>query len=228
VTLTLDAENVAALRSLVGARSLSAAVDAAVAERVARLRHLAALDGWLAELDAQHGPAPAETLEWAARLVADLAEPGHGDRQRQPGGRRTRDGLMLLLDSEALSALAHGPGGRRDRARALIAEMRRRELPVATVAAVLAEVVRSRPADASVFGGMRRERVQVHPVDTAVGVRAGQLMGSARVGSELAVDAFVIAVGDLAGGALIATVDVGDLARLAAHANRVSIAPIQP
>ncbi len=73
MTLTLDAENVAALRSLVGARSLSAAVDAAVAERVARLRHLAALDDWLVELDRMHGPVAPETLEWAARLVDEWA-----------------------------------------------------------------------------------------------------------------------------------------------------------
>jgi hypothetical protein len=69
VTLTLDGENLAALRALVGPRSLSAAVDAAVAERLARLQHLAAVDEWLAELDQAHGPVPSETLEWAARLV---------------------------------------------------------------------------------------------------------------------------------------------------------------
>jgi hypothetical protein len=69
VTLTLDAENVAALRSLVGPRSLSAAVDTAVAERLARLQHLAAVDEWLAELDQADGPVPSETLERAGRLV---------------------------------------------------------------------------------------------------------------------------------------------------------------
>ncbi|MGH3765574.1 MAG: hypothetical protein ACRDS0_11540 [Pseudonocardiaceae bacterium] len=130
---------------------------------------------------------------------------------------------MLLLDSEALSAVAHGPAARRDRVRALIVEMRRRELPIATVAAVLAEVVRGRAADAGVFAGLRRERVMVHPVDTRVGVRAGQLLGKVGAGSELAVDAFLIAVGDLAGGAVVATVDLGDLRRLAAHTTGVSI-----
>jgi len=69
VTLTLDAENLAALRSLVGGRSLSAAIDVALGERVTRLRHQAAVDDWLVELDAAHGPVPPETLEWAARLV---------------------------------------------------------------------------------------------------------------------------------------------------------------
>jgi hypothetical protein len=64
-------------------------------------------------------------------------------------------GLMLLLDSEALSAIAKGPAQRRDRVRALVAEMRRRELPVGTVAVILAEMLRGRRADAAVFAGLR-------------------------------------------------------------------------
>ncbi|WP_109510325.1 PIN domain-containing protein [Nocardioides speluncae] len=135
---------------------------------------------------------------------------------------------MLLLDSEALSAVAHGPAVRRDRVRALIAQARDREYSVATVSAVLAEVVRGRSADAAVFSGLRRERVTVHPVDSRVGVRAGQLLGAAGSGSELAIDAFLVAVADLAGGAVVATVDVTDLSALAAQTDRVTIAPIQP
>lgn len=130
------------------------------------------------------------------------------------------------MDSEALSAIAHGPTARRDRVRALVTDMRRRELPVATVAAVLAEVVRGRAADAAVFAGLRRERVQVRPVDTAVGVRAGQLLGAAKAGSELAVDAFIVAVADLTGGAIVATTDAADLSRLGAHAEAVTVASI--
>ena len=73
---------------------------------------------------------------------------------------------MLLLDSEAISCVPYGPARRRDQVRALVAEMRSRELSVATVAAVLAEVVRGRGRDAGVFAGLRRLRVEVHPVDT--------------------------------------------------------------
>lgn len=133
---------------------------------------------------------------------------------------------MLLLDSEALSAIAHGPPARLDRVRALMTQMRARDLPIGTVAAVLAEVVRGRPADAAVFSGLRRERVQVHPVDTRVGVRAGQLLGSIRAGSELAVDAFVVAVAELAGGAVVATVDRSDMESLAAYASNVTVADV--
>ena len=133
---------------------------------------------------------------------------------------------MLLLDSEAISAVAHGPDHRRDRVRALVAEMRSRELPIATVAAVLAEVVRGRPADAGVFAGMRRQRVEVHPVETRTGVRAGQLLGTVGAGSELAVDAFLVADADLRGGAVIATCDPDDLGRLASAATRVRLADL--
>lgn len=133
---------------------------------------------------------------------------------------------MLLLDSEAISAIAQGPARRRDRVRALVSEMRQRSLPVGTVAAVLAEVVRGRAMDASVFAGLRRERVEVYPVDTRVGVRGGQLLGAIGAGSEKAVDAFIVAVADLAGGAVIATVDTADLESLAGHASNVVVADI--
>lgn len=133
---------------------------------------------------------------------------------------------MLLLDSEAISAIAHGPASRRDRVRALALEMRSRELPVGTVAAVLAEVVRGHPRDAGVFAGLRRERVEVHPVDTRTGVRAGQLLGRIQAGSELAVDAFLVASADVLGGAIVATSDPDDLRRLAAHASNVAIADL--
>lgn len=133
---------------------------------------------------------------------------------------------MLLLDSEAISAIAHGPARRRDNVRALVSQMRRRNLPIGTVAAVLAEVVRGRAKDAEVFAGLRRERVEVYPVATRVGVRGGQLLGASGYGSDRAVDAFIVAVGDLAGGAVVATVDTADLDSLAAHVSDVVIADI--
>jgi hypothetical protein len=84
VTLTLDAEQLAELRRLVGARSLSSAVDSAVAAYLARVRHLTAVDDWLAELEREHGPIPTETLEWAAQLV----EQWDAVRSRPPRRRR--------------------------------------------------------------------------------------------------------------------------------------------
>ena len=105
-------------------------------------------------------------------------------------------------------------------------EMRSRDLPIATVAAVLADVVRGRPADAGVFAGLGGERVEVHPVDTRTGVRAGHLLETVGAGSEMAIDAFLVADADLRGGAVIATCDAGGLRRLASTAQRVRIADL--
>lgn len=81
VTLTLDTDQLEELRSLVDARSLSATVDKAVAVYLSRLRHLRAVDDWLAELEAEHGPVEPETLEWAARIVDEWQSSG-GPAQR--------------------------------------------------------------------------------------------------------------------------------------------------
>jgi hypothetical protein len=85
VTLTLDSDRLQELRALVGARSLSAAVDNAVLAYLARLRHLSAVDDWLLELEREHGPVPLETLDWAARLVEDWASEHGAERRRQAG-----------------------------------------------------------------------------------------------------------------------------------------------
>jgi hypothetical protein len=84
VTLTLDSARLAELRSLVGSRSLSAAVEAAIGAYLARMRHLVAVDEWLAELERRHGPVPVETLEWAATLVNDW-DAGRRGRRRRAG-----------------------------------------------------------------------------------------------------------------------------------------------
>lgn len=85
VTLTLDSEQLAELRRMVGARSLSSTVDSAVAAYLARVRHLTAVDDWLAELEREHGPIPAETLDWAAQLVERWAADGRAPKRRRAG-----------------------------------------------------------------------------------------------------------------------------------------------
>ena len=84
VTLTLDGGNLRELRQLVGARSLSAAIDSAVLAYLGRLRHLAAVDEWLVELERAHGPVPRETLDWAAKLV-DEWDSANVKRRRRTG-----------------------------------------------------------------------------------------------------------------------------------------------
>lgn len=84
ITLTLSSERLEELRTVVGARSLSAAVDQAVAAYLGRLRHLAAVDDWLVEMERAHGPLPQETLEWASKLVAEW-ESARVKRSRRAG-----------------------------------------------------------------------------------------------------------------------------------------------
>lgn len=82
VTLTLDSSNLTALRTLVGSKSLSATIDHAIASHVSRMKHLAAVDEWLQELESEHGPIPPQTLEWAGQLVDEWAKRG---RRRKAG-----------------------------------------------------------------------------------------------------------------------------------------------
>ncbi len=87
VTLTLDAAQLEELRTRVGRRSLSAAIDSAVGAFLTRLRHLASVDEWLAEMEREHGPVPSETLEWAAQIVDswDAARRRSGPKSRRAG-----------------------------------------------------------------------------------------------------------------------------------------------
>lgn len=48
---------------LVGGRSVSATLDAALQAHLTRLRHLAAVDAWLAEMDAERGAVPPGAAE---------------------------------------------------------------------------------------------------------------------------------------------------------------------
>ncbi len=82
VTLTLDADLLAEFRRLVDARSLSASVERALEARVRHLRHLAAVDEWLAEMDAEDGTVPEEMLAWAEGVFA----------RAEAKGRRHQDG----------------------------------------------------------------------------------------------------------------------------------------
>lgn len=84
VTVTLDSDNLRELRSLVGARSISETIDAALTAHLARLRHLKQVDEWLAEMDREHGPVPQQTLEWAAKMVDDW--------ESRPARRRRKTG----------------------------------------------------------------------------------------------------------------------------------------
>jgi hypothetical protein len=71
--VTLDASEVEELRRVAGARSLSAAVNSAVAAYLAKWRHPTAVDDWLTDLECEHGPVPAET--WSGPPTSSPSPP---------------------------------------------------------------------------------------------------------------------------------------------------------
>lgn len=85
ITLILDSAAVAELRRRVGARSLSAAVDQAVAAHLDHLRHLSAIDRWLGAMEREHGPIPRAALDWAEAQV----DAWDGGRRKAGRARRT-------------------------------------------------------------------------------------------------------------------------------------------
>ncbi len=85
VTLTLDAGNLSQLRALVGNRSLSAGMDEALSDRLARLRHQAAVDAWLEGLETADGAVSPTALAHAEEAFAQLDEKPADDPARRAG-----------------------------------------------------------------------------------------------------------------------------------------------
>ena len=123
----------------------------------------------------------------------------------------------LILDSEALNAIA------RANERPILAERARAILRVAyeegalvrVPAPVLAEVCRGGRFDAAIERVLNGRGIGVRVLDERIAKRAGSLLARAKLSSEHAVDAFVVATAAACAPAVIATGDSGVLTRLA-------------
>lgn len=131
----------------------------------------------------------------------------------------------LVLDSEALNALAHARtrGALALRARAIVATALERRALVRVPAPVLAEVCRGRPEDAAVERILNDRGIVVMSLTEGMARDAGKLLAKARLGSTHAVDAFVVATALAFESAVIATGDGTDFKRLAAGLRTVRI-----
>ena len=131
----------------------------------------------------------------------------------------------LILDSEALNALANA--GRRGslalRARAIARVAHERGALLRVPAPVLAEVCRGSRLDAAVNHLLTREAIRVADLTRQIAQRAGGLLARARMASDRAVDAFVVATALEFEVSIIATGDVDDLARLSAPYGQVTL-----
>jgi hypothetical protein len=129
----------------------------------------------------------------------------------------------LILDSEALNALAN-PGERGAlalRMRAVLQIARDHSAVVRVPAPVLAEVCRSPKLDAAVNRVLGMKGIVVAELTERIARRAGHLLARARLASDHAVDAFVVATALDFPDSLIATGDVGNIESLAAGFKQV-------
>jgi predicted nucleic acid-binding protein len=132
---------------------------------------------------------------------------------------------VLVLDSEAVSTLAR-PRAHPQRHLAVRAALRSahtRNAPVRIPSAVLVELYRGRGADEAIDALLARGFTQIVTTGARTARVAGHLLANAGAGSEMAIDALVVATAIRFGGGLVVTHDPDDLRRLAAPHPNVTI-----
>jgi predicted nucleic acid-binding protein len=130
----------------------------------------------------------------------------------------------LILDSEALSALASSSRDHKaaKRAQAVLTSAHRAGALIRIPASVLVEAYRGRSADAAVDHVLSRIGAVV-PIDRGIARVAGALLATHRLDSCHAVDATVVATAVRLGGGVIATHDPDDFRRLASRFPNVKL-----
>lgn len=136
--------------------------------------------------------------------------------------------MALILDSEALSALAHPRSApqRHQRVRAGLRSAQQRKEPVRVPSATLVQLYRGAGWDEAIDLELGRGYAKVVTTGVRIARIAGHLLAAVGAGSELVVDALVVATAIRLGGGLILTHDPTDLERLAANHPNVRIAAV--
>ncbi len=101
-----------------------------------------------------------------------------------------------------------------------------RNEPVRVPSAVLVELYRESGLDDAIDAALNRGYARVVTTEVRVARTAGHLLAQIGAGSEMAIDALVVATAIRLGGGLILTHDPSDLERLAADHPNVRVAPI--
>jgi predicted nucleic acid-binding protein len=131
----------------------------------------------------------------------------------------------LILDSEALNALAH-PAERKvlaSRASAILSLAYDKRALVRVPAPVLAEVCRGVRYDSAINHLLNHPGVGVYELTRRVAQQAGHLLARMKLSSTHAIDAFVVATAIQFDTAVIATGDPDDIRRLAAPFRKVGV-----
>lgn len=135
---------------------------------------------------------------------------------------------VLVLDSEALSALARPRDNpvRHQKVRTALRSAHSRGIPVRVPSVVLVELYRGGGADEAIDHVLARGIAQVVTTGARIARVAGHLLAADRSGSELAVDALVVATAVRLGGGMVLTHDPDDLSRLAGRHPTIAIAAV--
>ncbi len=131
----------------------------------------------------------------------------------------------IILDSEALNALAHPKerGALNSRARAILTVAHETGALVRVPTPVLAEICRNTRHDVAVNRLLNSRAIVVADLTRAIAQRASHLLSRLKLSSAHAVDAFVVATAAQYESAIIATGDPADLKRLAASIRSIRI-----
>jgi len=116
--------------------------------------------------------------------------------------------------------------GFHQRVRAAIRNAHERNFPVRVPSAVLVELYRRGGTDAVIDAVLARGLAQVVTTGVRTARVAGHLLAATGPGSEMAIDALVVATALRFGGGMVLTLDPRDLTRLAAGNTHVAIAAI--
>jgi len=130
----------------------------------------------------------------------------------------------VVLDAEALSALAGSPGRRQQEVRAALRAAARLQREVVVPAVILAELYRGPRHNPLIDACLSRETgILVCPTDRSFARLVGGVLTAAGVGSEYLADAHVVAAAVERGGGVALTGDPDDLERLAAAYRSVTV-----
>jgi predicted nucleic acid-binding protein len=130
----------------------------------------------------------------------------------------------VVLDAEALAALAGQPGRRSVEVRAAVRAAARLQREVVVPSVILAELYRGPRHNQLVDACLSRETgLRIRDTDRSLARIVGGVLAAARVGSEHLADAHVVAAAVELGGGLILTADLDDLGRLAAAYGNITV-----
>jgi hypothetical protein len=134
----------------------------------------------------------------------------------------------LVLDAEAINSLARASERAvlAERARAILAVAHERRALVRVPAPVLGEVCRGPRFDSAIDRVLNGRGIVVQDLTRSIAQRAGALLRAARLSSQSAVDAFVVASAMEFETSIIATGDPDDIRRLAARHPGVRVFPL--